>query len=125
MCVCVCAGISNEIHDHAGPKTQKYEEILKDSPAKHSLRRVGLRLEPIPPLDVVWNGDVGGGRGTPGEAREGETEEEAVGYRGFLPGPNEGRSLKRDGNVIPLHHQRAPGPEQQQQRNRTHQRGFR
>ena len=68
---------------------------------KYSLRREGLRLEPIPPLDVVQNLDS--------EShceRQQVAEREGVPWGGYQPGPSVERSLKRDDNVIPLHYQR-------------------
>ena len=75
--------------------TGRLEDILKDPPAKYSLRRKGLCLKPIPPLDVVRNGD------SSCVDREGGS----VGG-GYQPGLNEMGSLKRDGNMIPLSYQR-------------------
>ena len=100
------AGLSTELHGKVGTDATKFEDILKDLPQKYSLRREGLCLQPIPPLDVIQNqtrecGDHHmpaqnrGGRGG-----EGEGERRQSG--GYQPGPNEKRSLKRDGNVIPL-----------------------
>ena len=59
LCVCVCVQASvmrfTTTLDQRLKNTKKFSKTLPQSTA---LRRVGLRLEPIPPLDVVWNGDV-------------------------------------------------------------------
>lgn len=80
-----------------GTQTSRLENILKDSPQKYSLRREGLRLEPIPSLNVVQDC-------TPYDdqmlTKDGER-------RGYQPGSNGKGSLKRDRNVVPLHSQRS------------------
>jgi hypothetical protein len=89
-------GVGTELRANSGPQIGKFEDILKDPPQKYSLRKEGLRLKPIPALDVVWNGDGGRGSGR----RDGG---------GFHPGPDGQQSLRRDRNVVPLSHQRTPG----------------
>ena len=104
------AGLSTELHGKVGTDVTKFEDILKDLPQKYSLRHEGLRLEPIPPLGVIQNQMRGCGdhhmpaQNRGGRGREGEGERRQSG--GYQPGPNEKRSLKRDGNVIPLSAQR-------------------
>lgn len=81
-------------------QTKRLENILKDSPQKYSLRREGLRLEPIPSLDVVQDCD-------PYDDRTLTENWERRGEGGYQPGSNNKGSLKRDGNVVPLHSQRS------------------
>ena len=103
----------------------RFEDILKDPPQKYSLRRDGLRLEPIPPLDVIQNQTRGPGdhhmpaqrRGGTGAEGEGEREGEREESRGYQPGLNEKGSLKRDGNVIPLSAQRTQGSSERSRAN--------
>ena len=89
-------GVSTELY--GAERASKLEDILKDPPVKYSLRQEGLRLEPIPPLDVIQNQDRGCGRET------GESERGGV----YQLGPNEKGSLKRDANVVPFSYQRTP-----------------
>ena len=90
-------GTAAELRDKSEPQTDKFEDILKDRPMKYSLRREGLRLQPIPPLGVVWNWDR--------ERGCGQGDREGV----FQPGDTQRRSLSRDGNVVPLQYQRTQG----------------
>ena len=83
------SGTRSELHENFGPQTRKFEDLLNDQPLKYSLRREGLRLEPIPPLGVIWNRDTTKGRGE---------DDRGV----FSPGPNSRQSLRRDENVVPL-----------------------
>ena len=93
---------------------RKFEDILKDQPTKYSLRREGFRLEPVPPLDVVaWSRD--------GEAR-GCGGEEGV----FQPGSGgRRRSLKVDGNVVPVRYERTPSAGRREELRERHDRDFR
>lgn len=93
-------GVCGELHVKSDTQTKRLENILKDSPQKYSLRREGLRLEPIPSLDVVQDCD-------PYDDHTLTENWERRGEGGYQPGSNNKGSLKRDGNVVPLHSQRS------------------
>ncbi len=103
---CHPTGVRTELSTQgptAGTQLDKLRGILKDSPHKYALRKEGLRLEETPALHVVHNPSV-----DPRvdllvvERGEGEGGEWAGSSVGYHPGPNEGKSLKLDSNVIPL-----------------------
>ena len=80
----------------------KLQGLLKDSPYKHSLKKPGMHLENIPPLNVVLNPSVDvdsrlAGRST-SPAVEGEGIEK---HKGFKPGPFEEHSWVIERNKIP------------------------
>ena len=113
QCTVCPPGIRTELREKWGPRTRKFEDLLKDRPTKYSLRREGFRLEPVPPLDVVvWSRD--------GEVRGCGSEE-----RVFQPGSGgRRRSLKVDGNVVPVRYQRTPSPGRREELRERHDRGF-
>lgn len=95
------SGVATELH-MSGPKAStqldKLTGLLKDAPQKYNLRKEGLRLDCIPPLDMIHNSSVDSRLG----ASCSEREEGTV----YLPGPANKRSWKLDSNVIPVRGQR-------------------
>ncbi|XP_073732201.1 uncharacterized protein cfap92 isoform X2 [Misgurnus anguillicaudatus] len=68
----------------------KLEDILKDKPRKHSLKRPGMILKPIPVTSVIQCAD-------PADSVEREANVP------FSPGPFQNHSLSWDKNAIPRH----------------------
>ena len=68
--------------------------MLKDSPKKYSLKQGGLTVHDMPALNVVHNPRLANPNAP-------DTEDDVC-KRGYVPGPDTGRSLKLDSNVIPL-----------------------
>ena len=86
----------------ASNQVAKLQGLLKDYPQKHSLKKRGMHLQNIPPLNVVLNPSVdtdtrlAGGSTSP--AVEGEGIER---HKGFKPGPYEDHSWVLERNKIP------------------------
>ena len=95
------SGVATELH-MSGPKAStqldKLNGLLKDAPQKYNLQKEGLRLDSIPPLDMMHNNSVDSRLGAPCTEREEGTV--------YLPGPSNKRSWKLDSNVIPVRGQR-------------------
>ena len=74
----------------ASNQQERVKGILKDDPQKYSLAKQKLHMERIPTVSVITHdNDVS-------HAIEGDAN------LGFTPGENEGLSLTRDKNVIPV-----------------------
>lgn len=83
---------------------EKLKGLLKNQPSKHSLRKSGLALEEIPPLNVVLNPSVDTRARESGfsilPAVEGEGKEFNKGYK---PGPFAEHSWVLERNKIPAY----------------------
>ncbi|KYO29860.1 hypothetical protein Y1Q_0023196 [Alligator mississippiensis] len=83
-----------------GPKASsqlnKLQGLLKDVPAKYSLKRPGLILEPIPALSVLQNAPRDISSASP-------VNRTRSAISGFVPGIEERHSLKWNGNMIPCY----------------------
>ncbi|XP_048243138.1 uncharacterized protein LOC124146111 isoform X2 [Haliotis rufescens] len=88
---------------YSSNQVDRLRGLLKDSPAKFTLRRPGLALNEIPPLSVVLNPSVDTDARAAGlpiyPAVRGEGMEST---RGFKPGPFEGRRWQLEKNKIPV-----------------------
>ena len=85
----------------------KLQDVLKGCPNKYSLKKGGLKLDPIPALDVVHNPGVDPRLNILVVDEEEREEEEERGRGGYQPGLTERGSLRLDRNVVPLQHHRS------------------
>ncbi|XP_021347646.1 uncharacterized protein LOC110446691 isoform X2 [Mizuhopecten yessoensis] len=96
--------METELNDKGQNQVDKLQGLLKDNPEKLSLRRSGLRLRNVPPLNVVLNPSVdieARLMGLPTHpAVEGEGYEK---IKGFKPGPFEAQSWNLERNKIPAY----------------------
>ncbi|KAL3851655.1 hypothetical protein ACJMK2_015384 [Sinanodonta woodiana] len=87
---------------HASNQIAKLKDLLKDAPQKLSLRKPGMRLNEVPPLNVVLNPSVDTVARLAGEpllpAVEGEGKDN---NKGFKPGPFEEYSWNLERNKVP------------------------
>ncbi|KAK3601780.1 hypothetical protein CHS0354_016147 [Potamilus streckersoni] len=87
---------------YASNQIAKLKDLLKDSPQKLSLRKPGMRLNEVPPLNVVLNPSVDTVSRLAGEpllpAVEGEMKDN---NKGFKPGPFEEYSWNLERNKVP------------------------
>ncbi|XP_067683346.1 uncharacterized protein [Haliotis asinina] len=88
---------------YSSNQVDRLKGLLKDSPAKFTLKRPGLTLNEIPPLNVVLNPSVDTEARAAGipiyPAVKGEGIEST---KGFKPGPFEGRRWQLEKNKIPV-----------------------
>ena len=120
-------GIRTELTG-CGPRAttqlDKLQGLLKDSPQKYSLKQNGLPVYDIPALHVVHNPSVDSRLNIINVSNDSQQDGSKKGY---VPGPNETRSLKLDSNVIPLTEPRAGYSCRQQHRelSKNHSQEFR
>lgn len=85
-------------------QVDKLQGLLKDKPVKFSLRKRGLGLKEVPPLNVVLNPSVDTAAREAGlptiPAVENEGQEKT---NGFKPGPYEDHSWNLERNKIPVY----------------------
>ncbi|KAL5013481.1 hypothetical protein ScPMuIL_007751 [Solemya velum] len=90
-----------------GPKasnqTAKLKGLLKDSGSKYSLKKSGLQLSEIPPLNVVLNPSVDTVSRESGIEVGPAVEGEEKRMKGFNPGPYESRGWNLEKNKIPVY----------------------
>ena len=92
----------------SGMKSQnqidKLQGLLKDKPSKISLRRQGMVLKDIPPLNVVLNPSVDTKAREAGLPTLPAVENEGIEKtNGFKPGPYEGHSWNLERNKVRIH----------------------
>ncbi|XP_069101496.1 uncharacterized protein [Argopecten irradians] len=96
--------METELDDKGQNQVDKLRGLLKDNPNKLSLRKPGLHLKDIPPLNVVLNPSVDTDARLAGlpthPAVEGEGYEK---IKGFKPGPFETHGWNLERNKIPAY----------------------
>ncbi|XP_033746510.1 uncharacterized protein LOC117331748 isoform X3 [Pecten maximus] len=96
--------METELNDKGQNQVDKLRGLLKDNPNKLSLRKSGLHLKDIPPLNVVLNPSVDTEARLAGlpthPAVEGEGYEK---IKGFKPGPFEAHGWNLERNKIPAY----------------------
>ena len=120
-------GIRSELSQGASCQLDKLQGVLKDRPNKYSLRREGLSFSPTPALSVVHDPGVDANVNILNVSDEGELTGGggAESHRGYAPGPDQSKSLKRDCNRIPRYGRGTGGCGEDTKVNQLHGNDFR
>ena len=116
-------GVSSELSEAPASQLDQLTGMLKDPPAKYSLKKDGLHFSPTPALSVVHNPSVDANIDILSVSDEGGGEDSA--FKGYVPGPRQSQSLKRDGNTIPRYGRGTCGHGEDGELTRLHQQDFR